>query len=134
MAESSSGNGIPDGDEHRVRDDMFRLMRAAFEKLLSEEPVVRVIFTNHPLLDVPSGVRPGERETTIFEYGLNLPVPIYDLEIMEAGIGATLSFARVPRHTFVPWEAVVGILLPPQESVPPASPKTKPRPKLSLVP
>ena len=121
-------------DDPRSQADMFGLMKAALEDLLSHEPVVRVIFTDHPLLVVPEGVRPGERETTIFEYGLNLPVPIYDLEIMEAGIGATLSFARVPRHTFVPWEAVVGILLPPQESVPPASPKTKPRPKLSLVP
>jgi hypothetical protein len=121
-------------EDSRDQKDMFGLMKAAFEDLLSHEPVVRVVFIDHPLLDVPKDVRPKERETTTFEYGLNLPVPIDDLEITDVGIGATLSFSRSFRPTFVPWAAVVGILLPLQEPVPPVSHKQRDRPKLSLVP
>jgi hypothetical protein len=121
-------------DDPRSQADMFGLMKAALEDLLSHEPVVRVVFIDHPLLDVPESVRPKARETTTFEYGLNLPVPIDDLEIMETGIRATLSFSRMLRPTFVPWEAVVGILLPLQEPASPSPPKPKDRPKFSLVP
>ena len=121
-------------DDLRSQEDMFGLMKAALEDLLSHEPVVRVVFTDHPLLDGPEGVKPGVGETTTFEYGLNLPVPIDDLEIMETGIRATLSFSRMLRPTFVPWEAVVGILLPLQEPASPSPPKPKDRPKFSLVP
>ena len=121
-------------EDPRDQKDMFGLMRAALEDLLSHEPVVRVVFIDHPLLDVPKSVRPKERENTTFEYGLNLPVPIDDLEITDDGIRATLSFSRCPHPTFVPWAAVVGILLPFQEPVPPASRKQRDRPKLSLVP
>jgi len=122
-------------EDPRSQKDMFGLMKAALEDLLSHEPVVRVVFIDHPSLDVPKSVRPKERETTIFEYGLNLPVPIDDLAIADDGIRATLSFSRCPHPTFVPWAAVVGILLPFQEE-PVPSPVRKPgnRPKLSLVP
>ena len=122
-------------EESRDQKDMFGLMKAALEDLLSHEPVVRVVFIDHPSLDVPKSVRPKERETTSFEYGLNLPVPIDDLAITDDGIRATLSFSRRPHPTFVPWAAVVGILLPFQEE-PVPSPARKPgnRPKLSLVP
>ena len=121
-------------DDPRSQEDMFRLMRAAFEKLLSHEPVVRVVFVDHSLLEVPGDVRPKAGETNTFEYGLNLPVPIDDLEITDIGIRATLSFSRAPRPTFVPWAAVVGIILPLQEPAPPVSRKQGERPKLSLVP
>ena len=122
-------------EDPRSQKDMFGLMKAALEDLLSREPVVRVVFIDHPLLDVPKGVRPKERETAAFEYGLNLPIPIDDLEITDDGIRATLSFSRCPYPTFVPWAAVVGILLPFQEESSPSSVR-KPgnRPKLSLVP
>lgn len=124
-------------DDLRSQEDMFGLMKAALEDLLSHEPVVRVVFTDHPLLEVPEGVKPGVGETTTFEYGLNLPVPIDDLEITGEGVKATLSFSRSPHPTFVPWAAVVGILLPMQDAVSPVPavpPKVKNRPKLSLVP
>ena len=121
-------------DEPRSQKDMFRLMRAALEKLLSEVSLVRVIFINHPSLVAPEGVKPMKGGTATFEYGLDLPVPIDDLEITDIGIRATLSFSRAPRPTFVPWAAVVGIILPLQEPAPPVSRKQGKRPKLSLVP
>jgi hypothetical protein len=94
-----------------------------------------VIFINHPSLEVPEGVKPEGKSTVTFEYGLDLPVPIDDLVITDDGIRATLSFSRVPRHTFVPWGAVVGIILPlSRDPVPPPSRKPGKRPRLSLVP
>jgi stringent starvation protein B len=42
----------------------------------------------------------------VLQYGRNMPVPIPDLEVTEAGVSATLSFARVPHRTYVPWSAV----------------------------
>lgn len=111
-------------------------LRAAFEQLLGSHPIVRVVFMDHPYLSVPDAVWPGAGQTTTFEYGLNLPVPIPDLEITDKGIEATLSIGRKPCWTFVPWDAVIQVGLPmPEETIKtigkPAP--TGPRPKLKLV-
>ena len=42
----------------------------------------------------------------VLQYGLNMRIPIPDLDVGEEGIGATLSFDRAPTWTFVPWSAV----------------------------
>ena len=116
--------------------------RSFFEEALGQWPVVQVHFLDHPRLRVPKPCRPANRLITVgseqaigmvpimFEYGLDLPVPISDLKITDEGIEATLSFSREPHPTFVPWEAVVKIgrkfmevQLPMRE-----------RPKLKLVP
>lgn len=60
------------------------------------------------------------------EYGLDMPVPITDFEITEKGIAATLSFSRTPHVTFVPWNAVIGIVSNPDEHKPDPPPKKKP--------
>lgn len=46
------------------------------------------------------------KTSCILEYGLNLPVPIPDLYVIDDGIHATLSFQRAVFKTFVPWGAV----------------------------
>ena len=38
-----------------------------------------------------------------------MPIPIADLEVTEAGVSATLSFSRVSRRTYVPWNAVYAV-------------------------
>lgn len=43
---------------------------------------------------------------TKFDYGEELPIPIPDLVIDDAGISATLSFNREPFKTFLPWAAI----------------------------
>ncbi|MBN2577009.1 MAG: hypothetical protein JXP73_20775 [Deltaproteobacteria bacterium] len=45
----------------------------------------------------------------VLQYGRNMPIPITDLEVTEAGVSATLSFARVPHRTYVPWSAVYAV-------------------------
>ncbi|HEX3697101.1 MAG TPA: ClpXP protease specificity-enhancing factor SspB [Polyangia bacterium] len=42
----------------------------------------------------------------VLQYGHDLPIPIPDLEIDEYGVRATLSFAKTPHRTVVPWSAV----------------------------
>lgn len=42
----------------------------------------------------------------VLQYGRNLPIPIPDLQIDDIGVSATLSFARTPHRTVVPWSAV----------------------------
>jgi hypothetical protein len=42
----------------------------------------------------------------VLQYGYDLPIPIADLQVDELGVIATLSFARAPQRTVVPWSAV----------------------------
>ena len=42
----------------------------------------------------------------VLQYGNDLPIPIPDLQVDDFGVTATLSFARSPHHTVVPWSAV----------------------------
>jgi hypothetical protein len=46
----------------------------------------------------------------VLQYGLNMRIPIPDLDVGEEGIGATLSFNRSPVWTFIPWSAVFAIV------------------------
>jgi len=42
----------------------------------------------------------------VLQYGRDMPIPIPDLVVGDEGITATLSFARMPHQTFVPWSAI----------------------------
>jgi stringent starvation protein B len=46
----------------------------------------------------------------VLQYGLNMRIPIPDLDVGEDGVGATLSFEGRPTWTFVPWTAVFAII------------------------
>lgn len=48
----------------------------------------------------------------VLQYGNDLPIPIPDLQIDENGVCATLSFARTPSPTVVPWTAVYVVTSP----------------------
>ena len=77
--------------------------------LLTKDPSVFVHFD--PRCDgvvLPPHLRKQPR--VVLQYGLNMPVPIPDLEVGEDGLGATLSFARTPTWTFVPRTAVFAIV------------------------
>ena len=45
----------------------------------------------------------------VLQYGRNMPIPITDLEVTEAGVSAALSFSRVSHRTYVPWVAVYAV-------------------------
>ena len=82
----------------------------AFRDLLSRGLTEVVLASTVRGVVVPDHVRNADK-VTVLQYGNGLPIPIVDLNIDDAGIGATLSFGRVPSRTFVPWTAVFLIRL-----------------------
>jgi stringent starvation protein B len=46
----------------------------------------------------------------VLQFGLNMRIPVPDLEVGEEGIAGTLSFARRPFWCWIPWEAVFAIV------------------------
>lgn len=46
----------------------------------------------------------------VLNVGLNMPVPIPDLNLDEDAVSCTLSFSRSPYYCFVPWTAVYALV------------------------
>jgi stringent starvation protein B len=46
----------------------------------------------------------------VLQIGLEMPIPIPDLEIDDAGIGCTLSFNRAPFHCSLPWTSIFALV------------------------
>jgi len=82
--------------------------RETFLNLLGEGWVSICLDARANGVELPDHLRAEPR--LILQYGLNMPVPIVDLEITGEGIRATLSFNRTPHNTFVPWQAVYVIM------------------------
>lgn len=95
----------------------------AFTAFLQDGWVTVYIDARRPGVSVPDHLRNEAR--LVLQYGLNMPVPVEDLEVTEGGVKATLSFARQPHKTLIPWTAIYviactdgrGVLY--QEDVPP---------------
>lgn len=71
--------------------------------MLAEYPVVRIFVDARAVnVNVP---RNFKRDANLpLDLGYNLPIPIPDLELLERGIFATLSFAGERFRCFIPWE------------------------------
>lgn len=76
----------------------------AFLALLREGWTSLHLDARRPGVIVPSHLR-GEAHL-VLQYGHDLPISIPDLEVDDYGVRATLSFARSPNLTVVPWSAV----------------------------
>jgi stringent starvation protein B len=50
-----------------------------------------------------------EQPELVLQFGLNMRIPIPDLEVTDEAIAGTLSFARRPFWCWIPWEAVFAI-------------------------
>jgi stringent starvation protein B len=57
---------------------------------------------------VPSGFK--KQPQLVLQVGLNMPVPIPDLRLDEAGMSCTLSFNRAPFYCVVPWGSVYAMV------------------------
>jgi stringent starvation protein B len=90
---------MDDSERPSKRDAFLALLRAGWASLhldaRSPGVVVPAPFSSHAHL--------------VLQYGRNMPIPIADLEVTEAGISATLSFSRIPHRTYVPWSAVYAV-------------------------
>lgn len=95
----------------------------AFLAFLKDGWVTVYIDARLPGVAVPDHLRTETR--LVLQYGLNMPVPVEDLEVTDEGVKATLSFSRTPWQTMIPWAAIYviactdgrGVLF--QEDVPP---------------
>ncbi|HWJ40814.1 MAG TPA: ClpXP protease specificity-enhancing factor SspB [Candidatus Limnocylindrales bacterium] len=83
------------------------IARGFLEAMSMNWAMLVAVDTTHPELVIPQYLK--DRGTSaVLEYGLDMPIPINDLEVTTEGIRATLSFGREPHATFVPWRAVLG--------------------------
>lgn len=46
----------------------------------------------------------------VLQVGLNMPVPIPDLNVDDSGVSCTLSFNRSPHYCYVPWSAIYALV------------------------
>jgi stringent starvation protein B len=46
----------------------------------------------------------------VLQIGLNMPVPIHDLNLDDVGVSCTLSFNRMPHFCHVPWKAIYALV------------------------
>ena len=76
---------------------------------LMEKSSVYIAFDPRPRgVVVPPQFKQQER--LVLQIGLNLAIPIRDLEVGDEGWSGTLSFDRCPFHCIVPWDVVEGIV------------------------
>ncbi len=52
----------------------------------------------------------GQQAQLVLQVGLDLPLPIPDLRVDDAGVYGTLSFNRAPFTCVVPWDAVFALM------------------------
>jgi stringent starvation protein B len=89
----------------RAMDDSERPSKQkSFLSMLTEGWVSLHLDARRPGVVVPGPF--ASHPHLVLQYGRNMPIPIPDLEVTEAGVSATLSFSRVPHRTYVPWSAV----------------------------
>jgi len=90
---------MDESDRPSKRDAFLALLRAGWASLHLD--------ARSPGVVVPAPF--SSQAHLVLQYGRNMPIPIADLEVTEAGVSATLSFARVSRRTYVPWNAVYAV-------------------------
>lgn len=115
--------------------------------LLAESNVFVHLDPRRPGVIVPKWLQ--NQPELILQLGLNMPIPIPDLEVEDDGVSCTLSFSRTPFWCKLPWSAIFaivgekdrrGVVWP--EDVPSESqlvrqgqkaPAPRPRPKLTAL-
>lgn len=83
------------------------IKRTFFEQALALGEVLVRLDANHPDAVLPDEL--DRMQPVALAFGLAQPKPIPDLQILEDGIAATLSFNNTLQPTFVPWPAVLSI-------------------------
>lgn len=81
-----------------------------FESLISDDNVYVRFLVTYEGVDIPkelvAAAKKNDEMTIVFEYGMDMPIPITDLKVTDEGISATLSISRSPKKTFVPWDSI----------------------------
>ena len=90
---------MDDSERPSKRDAFLALLRAGWASLHLDARSAGVV--------VPAPF--SSQAHLVLQYGRNMPIPITDLEVTEAGVSATLSFSRISHRTYVPWHAVYAV-------------------------
>ena len=92
-------NGVP-----RVTSTDQPSKQEAFLTFLEDGWVTIYVDARHPDVVVPPHLKGESR--LVLQYGLNMPVPVENLQVTDVGVKATLSFSRQPHDTLIPWPAI----------------------------
>ena len=85
------------------------LKMKTFRYLLNHQPSTFVhLRPSLPNVNIPFHLR--DRQQVVLQLGINMPVPIKDLDFDKAGISGTLNFKGSPFHCHVPWDAVFAMV------------------------
>ena len=76
--------------------------------LLEADSVFVHLDPRHDNVRVPPWFKKQPR--LVLQIGLNMAVPIRDLDVGEHALGCTLSFNRRPHYCYVPWKAVFALV------------------------
>lgn len=76
--------------------------------LLEVDSVFVHLDPRHENVRVPQWFKKQPR--LVLQVGLNMPVPIRDLDVGEQALSCTLSFSRRPHFCYVPWKAVFALV------------------------
>jgi stringent starvation protein B len=90
---------MDDSERPSKKDAFLALLRAGWASLHLD--------ARSPGVVVPAPF--SSQAHLVLQYGRNMPIPIADLEVTDAGVSATLSFSRVSHRTYVPWHAVYAV-------------------------
>ena len=77
-------------------------------KLLEETDVMVHLDPRHVDVCVPKWFK--KQPQLVLQIGLNLPVPIPDLEVDDEALTCTLSFNRTPFFCFLPWDSIYALV------------------------
>lgn len=76
--------------------------------LLEKSSIFVHLDPRHERVRVPPWLR--QRVPLVLQVGLNMAVPIPDLDVGEDALSCTLSFQRRPHFCFIPWDAVYALV------------------------
>jgi hypothetical protein len=110
-----------DDGKHDVTKEETAMKRLIFDECLSLNTLMVIFEPDAPGVEIPVSVKKpmldeegrstGKHALVIFDYGLDMPKPIDDLDVSDEGIRATLSINNEPHATFVPWDSIVHIAM-----------------------
>ncbi len=89
-------------------EDRMLPKREAMESLLEQGDVLLQLDPRAEGVQVPDCF--GNQPMLVLRIGLEMPIPIPDLQIDDEGVRATLSFDRTPHEVVLPWEAIFGMV------------------------
>jgi len=76
--------------------------------LLRQSSVFIHLDPRHESVRVPLGFK--KQPQLILQVGLNMAVPIRDLDVSDEAISCTLSFSRTPHFCWIPWQAIFALI------------------------